>query len=179
MQNITYTISGEIIYTAPIVDLIKGDGYYYVNLGYVDSEKTTPIRWRLISKDGTSAYTSTDFESDTIEDLSTSIGTGSVFLQETYLGDIKTFNMDSYNLTQVPSYISYSKDDDNSAMGNGYFWSLGLQKHSVATLLTKDWYAWKPYNYENGEVGVAWTIYPNFKVFAPMNSMLILIIVVN
>ena len=55
----------------------KTNKYYYVELGQVSSSDTTKLKWRLVSLDGTSAYT---YSSTT-----PTVGSGSVFVQETAL----------------------------------------------------------------------------------------------
>ena len=131
--------------------LIKGDSYYYINLGYTDSTKTTSIRWRLISKDGSSAYSTFD----TDKDLEISSLSGAIFLQETWIA-AKSFNdgtstdsyanstlrtyvkdVSSYNISEVPSYI-----EANTNVNSDNFWILSVDE--INGLLTDK--VWTPTN---------------------------------
>ena len=53
------------------------NSYWYVELGQVSSSDTTKLKWRLVSLNGTSAYT--------YSTTTPTVGSGSVFVQETAL----------------------------------------------------------------------------------------------
>ena len=80
--NYTLNMSYEEIRN-PVKSLLStytdanGDNYWGVELGQVSSSDTTKLKWRLVSLNGTSAYT--------YSTTTPTVGSGSVFVQETAL----------------------------------------------------------------------------------------------
>ena len=101
----------------------QGSEYWYVELGTLSDG--TPIRWRVVSLDGTSKYTYTS-EKPTV-------GTNTVFLQETCLGYTVAF--DACDDTTRTDYDNYYKSDIRITINNLTTWD--LPESDISSLITK------------------------------------------
>ena len=108
-QKFTYTLTvnyvGDDWPTALPLKADTTNNYWYVELGTYNS---SPVRWRLVSVNGTSAYTT--FDTDNKPKYADLQGKA-LFLQETYCGDSV---FETPNSTTTSSKIAGSKQEKNS-----------------------------------------------------------------